>query len=50
MYDLDCCARLQDLCEELEAVAYNNPERKRDKTSIPALCKHYCMNCIDFSM
>jgi quercetin dioxygenase-like cupin family protein len=47
MYDLDCGARLQDLCEELEALVYYTPEKKNDKESILALCKTFGFNCTD---
>ena len=47
MYDLDCSARLQDLCEELESFAYNHPNQKDDKSAILALCKQYGLNITD---
>jgi len=47
MYDLDCPARLQDLCEELESFVYNHPDQKGDKSAILALCKIYGLNCAD---
>jgi len=47
MYDLDCGARLQDLCEELEALAHYTPEKKNDKETILSLCKKFSLNCTD---
>jgi quercetin dioxygenase-like cupin family protein len=50
MYDMDCSARLQDLCEELEAFAYNEPEKNGDKPAVLALCKQYGLNCTDIGV
>ena len=47
MYDMDCPARLQDLCEELESLAYGNPGGLSDKSAILALCKTFGLNCTD---
>jgi len=47
MYDLDCSARLQDLCEEIESLAHNDPESIKDKGAILALCKTCGLNCTD---
>ena len=48
MYDLDCPARLQDLCEEVETLRYNDPGKSGDKTAVMALCKEFGLNCTDF--
>ena len=50
MYDMDCPARLQDLCEELETLAYESPESKYDKNTVLALCKQYGLNCTDIGV
>lgn len=50
MYDMDCPARLQDLCEELESFTHNNPESGRDKAAILALCGQYGLNCTDIGV
>jgi len=47
MYDMDCPARLQDLCEEIETLALNNPGQKADKEAILALSATYGLNCTD---
>ena len=47
MYDMDCAARLQDLCEELKTLAFESPEKKNDKDTVLALCKQYNFNCTD---
>ena len=48
MYDMDCSAYLQDLCEEIESLAYNAPEKSGDKAVILPLCKRFGLNCTDF--
>ena len=48
MYDMDCSAKLQDLCEEIETLCFSEPEKKNDKTEILSLCKKFGLNCTDF--
>ncbi|NLB28636.1 MAG: hypothetical protein GX823_00170 [Clostridiales bacterium] len=45
MYDLDCSARLQDLCEEYEA---RSAAGTLDKQRTLALCREFGLNCTDF--
>ena len=47
MYDMDCPARLQDFCEELEALAHREPDSKPGKGSVMDLGKLYDLNCTD---
>lgn len=47
MYDMDCPARLQDLCEEMAAQGYGGPGSKPDKAAVIALCREYGLNCKD---
>ena len=44
VYDMDCGARLQDLCEEI------NERGEMDKAALLALCKEYDFNCTDVGM
>ena len=48
MYDMDCPARLQDLCEEIETFNSANPGKANDKASLMALFGTYGLNCTDF--
>jgi len=43
MYDLDCSARLQDLCEELDI----DTDKIKNKTELLKLCKSFDFNCTD---
>ena len=47
MYDMDCSACLQDLCEELELLLHNDGSKAGDKTAILELCKKFGLNCTD---
>ena len=47
VYDMDCGARLQDLCEELDTRFVNTPELKSDKPAILDLCKTFGLNITD---
>jgi len=48
MYDMDCSARMQDLCEEVESLRHSDPGKINDKAAILALCKEFDFNCTDF--
>jgi len=48
MFDMDCSAHLQDLCEEIGTLLNNDPEKANDKAAIMSLCKKYFLNCTDF--
>ncbi len=47
MYDLDCPARVQDLCEELESWKANNPDAEMDKEKLFELFREYNFSCTD---
>ncbi|MCL2126145.1 MAG: cupin domain-containing protein [Oscillospiraceae bacterium] len=47
MYDMDCSARLQDLCEEIEALRSRNSPKVADRESTYAVFKAYGFNCTD---
>ena len=47
MYDMDCAASLQDLCEELETMFYNDRGKASEKTEILELCRKFGFNCTD---
>ncbi len=48
MYDLDCGARLQDLCEEIEAYKANHPDCGCCKDAIKAMFPAYDFYATDF--
>ena len=47
MYDMDCGARLQDLCEELTAIRANKNNSMPDKDAFLAKCKEFDFNITD---
>jgi quercetin dioxygenase-like cupin family protein len=47
MYDLDCPARLEDLCEEIKSYMHDNPGCGKDD-KIMALCAQHGFNATDF--
>ena len=47
MYDMDCSAYLQDLCEEIESLFHKEPGKAKDKAAVLALCKQFGLNCTD---
>ena len=50
VYDMDCPARLQDLCEEIAEFKAANPGKANDKAAVMALFAEYGMNCTDVGM
>jgi len=50
MYDMDCGARLQDLCEEVEASMAANDGKFPEKEAFLALCKSFDFNITDVGM
>jgi mannose-6-phosphate isomerase-like protein (cupin superfamily) len=48
MYDLDCAAHLQDLCEEVESYKFNNPSEKIDAAKVIEIGKKFNFNATDF--
>ena len=47
MYDMDCSALMQDLCEEFELLKQEHPEKAADKQEFLSLCKTFNFNCTD---
>ena len=47
MYDIDCAARLQDLCEELAAYKANNEGKMPEKEAFLSMCKEYGLYITD---
>lgn len=47
MYDMDCPARLQDLCEEIEILSSANPEWGKDISSLIPMFSAYGFSCTD---
>ena len=48
VYDMDCAAHLQDLCEEVKVLLHNNPEKASKKEDLLAFFKEFDFNCTDF--
>ena len=47
MFDMDCAARLQDLCEEIGSLLQSDPGKAEDKAALLPLFKEYGFNCTD---
>ena len=47
MYDMDCAARLQDLCEEIRTFKKDNEEKMPNKDELLALCKQFSFYITD---
>jgi hypothetical protein len=47
MYDLDCGARLQDLCEEIESLKHTDAGKLSDDAAKAKLFKTFGFNCTD---
>jgi len=48
MYDLDCAARLEDLCEEIESLKRFSPEVVKGKDEILKLAKEFGLTITDY--
>ena len=47
VYDMDCPARLQDLCEEIEVLRETDPGKLSDEEFMAPVFKEYGFNCTD---
>ena len=47
MYDMDCGACLQDLCEEIETLRHSDPGKLLDKPAMLLLYKKFGFSCTD---
>ena len=50
VYDLDCGARMQDLCEEIAAYKRDNGDKMPDKATLLSMCREYGQHITDIGL